>query len=331
MIDFIMMCGLPGSLKSTCVDFLCNVYNDVEVISSDNIRIEKGYKQGEIKDVFSIAHDRILNSEHDTVIFDATNLRRKYRVALLNEVKQKYPLVNAILYVMAIPIKVCKYLNNKRSGFDKVPENVIDRMVRTFDFPVYEEGWNYICFTSLTDLGELDIIDFDFFCDENELLKENFISVSVNDMVGFEQDNPYHTLTLKEHCDRCAEYVKEHGKYLNEDDLDILVTAAKIHDIGKVLTKDYHDIRGNPTKTAHYYGHENVGAYLALTDIFEMGDVSFCSFRYRVAKLIAFHMRVSFSWRNAPYGKNTLKEKQYFDTKEYIMLELLGEADRQAH
>lgn len=42
-------------------------------------------------------------------------------------------------------------------------------------------------------------------------------------------------------------------------------------------------------------------------------------------------MKPSFSWKDAPYRKATLRDKQLFDVNELLMLELLGEADRQAH
>jgi len=328
MQNFIMMCGLPGSLKSTYAKWLAkDRYKDAEIISSDAIRKEKGYKQGEIADVFSIVNHRIMNSPHETVIYDATNLQRKYRVALLKNIDAKFGyLVNTELIFMSIPIKICKYLNEQRSGFDKVPDYVYDRMLRHFDIPMYNEGWNVLEYANIFVLGRTSIIDPHLFYDDRRLSLK-YSSFSIEDM-DFDQDNPHHTLSLKEHCNKCFEYVKNNDKYFSEYYRTVIEQAALFHDIGKILTKDYHDAKGNPSETAHYYGHENVGAYLAATgELDRYIDVS----GYTIAEFIAFHMKASFSWRRNPYGKRTIEEKKYFSVNDLMLLELLGEGDRQAH
>lgn len=330
MQNFIMMCGLPGSLKSTYAGWLAKTkYQDAEIISSDAIRKEKGYKQGEIADVFSIVNHRIMNSSHKTVIYDATNLRRKYRVALLKNIDAKFGyMVNTELIFMSIPIKICKYFNEQRSGFDMVPDYVYDRMLRHFDLPMFEEGWNFLNVVDIFDL-EKDCITYSPFfydCNNGRLFPE-YSSFSIEDM-DFDQDNPYHTLSLKEHCNKCFEYVKKNDRYFSGYARSVIEEAALFHDIGKILTKDYHDARGNPSETAHYYGHENVGAYLAATgELDRYIDVS----GYTIAQFIAFHMKVSFSWKKNPYGKRTIEEKKYFEVTDLMLLELLGEGDRQAH
>jgi hypothetical protein len=46
--------------------------------------------------------------------------------------------------------------------------------------------------------------------------------------------------------------------------------VARVHDIGKGRTKTFTDRDGNPSDVAHYYGHQNYGAYYSL--IFDCTD-----------------------------------------------------------
>ena len=90
MTRFVMMCGLPGSGKSTYADELARKEGFI-VHSSDKIREELGdvNDQSKNEQVFTILHKRIkddLRSEKN-VIYDATNINRKRRVAFLRELK----------------------------------------------------------------------------------------------------------------------------------------------------------------------------------------------------------------------------------------------------
>ena len=324
MLHFYMYCGLPGSLKSTEIDNFVkdNTLTATEVVSSDEIRLERGYEAGDIKDVFEIARNRILRSKAVNVIFDATNLRRKHRVTLLDKVKHQYPNVTTHLIFHALPIKMCKYFNNQRTGFDKVPEHVYDRMLRNFDMPVKEEGWDEVVYKTAIDL-EVGLEGYSY-------IAEEFVSVHGYDMRGFNQDNPHHTLDLNEHCQATLNYVINHYKGFNRKEQQILRYAAAYHDIGKLLTKDYHTASGKPCDIAHYYGHENVGAYLILSESTALETFP-QDMVVTIAKLVNFHMKISFSWNKAPYSKNTINGKALLTTRELLMLELLGEADRQAH
>ncbi len=330
MYKFIMLAGLPGSLKSTYARNYIDIEipNSVEYVSSDEIRKELNLEQGTIANVFDIVQQRILKSVCPVVIFDATNLRRKHRVNLLKQVKQKHPFTRTEIVFHALPIKVCKYFNNQRKGFDKVPEYVYDRMLRGFDMPLYQEGWDYITYKTIYSIDFLNISNI-FFNSFDEL-KSKFISATKFDMIAFDQDNPHHTLTLDRHCAETVNYVIERYKNFSKEEREILRIAAEYHDIGKVITKDYHKSNGEPSETAHYYGHENAGAYIMLSEYSGVATLPQTRI-YQIAKLINFHMKVSFSWKDNPYSKATLEGKKYFTGRELAMLELLGEADRNAH
>ena len=76
---------------------------------------------------------------------------------------------------------------------------------------------------------------------------------------NFNQDNPNHSLTASEHMHKTWDYAFRQA----EGDI-ILEVAAAHHDIGKYLTKTFVNRKGETTEVAHYYGHQNVGAYLLL-------------------------------------------------------------------
>ena len=83
---FIMMCGLPGSGKSSNAKALSKIYNAI-ICSSDAIREEvTGSVSNQDKDpeVFKILHDRIKEnlSRGISVIYDACNISYKKRMAL---------------------------------------------------------------------------------------------------------------------------------------------------------------------------------------------------------------------------------------------------------
>ena len=226
-----------------------------------------------------------------------------------------------------MPIKLCKERNAQRDEFGRVPDEVIDHMVNSFQIPMEAEGFDTI-------VGYYP--SQDVYCDLNGHIKKEYKSINLDVLDTFDQDNPFHTLTLGQHMQATYDYVKKHipsSWVLTESNLEIgsLLIAAKFHDIGKLITKGYFDRKGNPSKTAHYYGHENAGAYLMLSEFRCMPDESLLYDIWKVATYINFHMRVSFTWRNYPNGKCARREKQLFNDIDLQCLELLGEADRQAH
>ena len=335
MQEFVMMIGLPGSGKDYFIEHNIDFKNYV-IVSTDQIRKNNGYKQGAKNDVFQIAHNMIIDSLSlgKDVVFNATNLQRKFRMNLLTELHVKFPEVFYKADVIIVPIKLCKERNIKRDEFGCVPEKVIDHMVRNFQIPLKGEGFNEIRYL---------YPDQETYCDKNNYyyIADKYRTVDFYVLNSFDQDNPFHTMTLGQHMQATYEYVKKHFKGNTFDDgfwyANSLYEAARYHDIGKIITKDYHDRKGRPSKTAHYYGHENAGAYLILSEFpfikSELNENYYINhdFYVKMATYVNFHMRVSFTWRQYPDGKCAKREKKLFNNYDLYCLELLGEADRQAH
>lgn len=336
MQKFAMMVGLPGSGKDTFIKE-DNYFNDFVVVSSDQVRKDNGYDQGAKQGTFDICRKQItmaLGKGRD-VIFNATNLQRKHRFNLLNYLHQKFNDVEYFCYVLTTPVKVCKEWNSKREGFDRVPDEVIDHMIRSFQIPMKGEGFDHVLFCQN---------NWHYFCDKKGMIKYKYLSADFDKIYDFDQDNPFHTLSLGDHMDKTYDYVINNiEKYFNERytgqaKYTPILEAALWHDIGKMITKDYHNAKGEPSDTAHYYGHENAGAYLMLSEfpyiwLYNSDDEIFDGYDtfVKIAIYINFHMRVSFIWRNYPNGKCAKREKVLFNDFDLKCLELLGEADRQAH
>lgn len=123
-----VMCGAPGSGKSTYVSALKAKYPGAVVISGDDIR-EELYGDADVQGDYNRIHDRMVEMLEDsvgsTVIMDSTHYRAAYRksvIALLNSFG--YTEIEAI--VVNRPLEVCLKQNASRSRF--VPEYVIEKM-----------------------------------------------------------------------------------------------------------------------------------------------------------------------------------------------------------
>ena len=106
---------------------------------------------------------------------------------------------------------------------------------------------------------------------------------------------------------------------------------AFYHDIGKLYVKEFKNRRGDSTDLAHFYDHENYGAYLYLTEMCSgrrFDEEYFRKILYNT-NLINCHMKPLNSWE----ASNTAKQKDIILFGEDFIrdLELLNRADRAAH
>lgn len=241
---FTMMVGIPGSGKSTVAKYLSESKNAV-IFSSDEYR-ERVFgdvnDQSHNSEVFEILHKDMIESlsAGKNCIFDATNVHRKYRMQLIDEIKsikgEKHKLV---CYVVNTHFSKCVERDSKR---DRVcGENVLRHFMENFECPQYFEGWDEIKFTNDCDSCTLEY-KIEMLEDRERILDE---------MHEFDQQNPHHIYALGEHCARvAAKYEK--GSFYYE--------AGLFHDIGKLFTRTV-DENG----IAHYKYHANVGAYYLIS------------------------------------------------------------------
>lgn len=233
-----MLVGISGSGKS----YIANTLN-CPIVSSDSIRLEL-FGDESVQDnpnkVFGEVNRRIKNhlANGSNVTFDATNLSAKRRKAFLAKLPAN---VNKVAIVVATDLAVVLEQNKERARH--VPEDVIMKMYHAFQFPEVSEGFN-----------EIRIITHE----KNLSNVENALARCSN----FEQDNPHHKETLDSHLNIAEVYVWEQRDMLPQNLQELTAFAAKVHDIGKPDTKTYIKPNGKVDTVAHYYNHENVGAYL---------------------------------------------------------------------
>ena len=305
----IMMCGLPGSGKSTYAESILVATPAVEkpvIHSSDALRKEMfgdEATQGDNQRLFDELHRRIRSDLSDCkdVIYDATNIKKKERIEflkLLSKIKC-FP----VCVVMFATVALC--CRNNRTRERVVPEEVINRMSKNWTPPHYSEGFEYI----------------DYVFDKAD---EHF---TVNDYLScaeyFDQKNSHHSLSLGEHSRRAAEYVFNHN--LNNFNL---LTAAILHDNGKLYTKSTVNAKGEDDGDCHYYQHQNCGAYYSLMYLHGDGGYTNEDMAY-ISNIIYYHMHPYLQWKQS---ERVLKrDKALLGEDMFNDIMLLHEGDRYAH
>ena len=148
MKTIIVMCGCPGSGKSTFVEKLSRDNSNVCVVSRDIIRAELGFiKEGE-KAVCSKEQEnavtnawweKVSSTKADMLIIDDTNTNIKFREDLLWKLRVEFPSVPKFIFRMVTKLETCK---ERRIG--QVPEEVIERMWNGMVSLKAEEGYTLI-------------------------------------------------------------------------------------------------------------------------------------------------------------------------------------------
>ena len=148
MANIIMMCGIPGSGKSTYVE---NHRGEHDLhVSRDLIRFsmlgeEKEYfgKEKLVFDTFVKTINNALKIDSiENIWVDATHINPPSRYKLLRRIHKQYKSLKII--VMDIPLSVCIDRNNYREGRARVPESASNGMYKNFRMPTFEEGYNEI-------------------------------------------------------------------------------------------------------------------------------------------------------------------------------------------
>lgn len=145
------MCGVPGSGKSTWVRERIAKYGGYH-ISRDTIRFAILDKYG--GDYFS-HEDEVINTFYDNInelldsdeecmdiYVDATHLTRAARLNVLNKIHKDNAYLIAVWF--DVPLELCLYRNNQRTGRAKVPAKTIGDMYNRFSKPSeydFDEVW----------------------------------------------------------------------------------------------------------------------------------------------------------------------------------------------
>ena len=293
----IMMVGLPGSCKSTWAERYAKTH-DCVIHSSDAIREELYGSESEQQNpqkVFQILHKRIRNDlvEGKDCIYDATNLTSKLRRNFLQYISNVNYIKRA--FVIWSDYEMCLARNKKRER--KVPEYAMERMLRHFEMPAKWEGFDFIDVLYTDKPNQGFAIDF-----YQQQMKE------------FDQKNPNHSLNLYEHQLQTRKYLD-----IKYDSTSVFL-AADFHDLGKLFTQTFDE-----DGVAHYYSHQNVGAYYFLGLFNDYGGSKHTV--AEAAALITHHMAPYF-WKE---DKTREKYKSLWGEDFYNKIMRLHEADKAAH
>lgn len=142
MKDIYILIGAPGSGKST---WALEHFSKESIISSDGVR-EYLYGDAQIQGnpwpvVYAILESK-LDSDLQTVVFDATNAKRKDRRRLINFIRT-HATGEFNLYGVVFSVEKKELLRRNEIRDKPVPKEVIDRMLSSLTNgpPSVEEGF----------------------------------------------------------------------------------------------------------------------------------------------------------------------------------------------
>lgn len=237
----ILLVGPPGAGKTTHAMKYIEEHSGTVHLSSDKIRKEL-HGNETVQDnpglVFDLMQKRAIEALNNgkSVVYDSTAVTRKDRARIISLCPK---FVKIECHIIWAPIETCIERDAARER--TVGKEVIDRMLKRFQAPYYEEG-----------IDEIKVI-----------LPDNFNTREYTDEIlntmKMPHDNPHHTLGIFNHCLGAYEYIiLKTGSYFTD-----IGYAAMYHDAGKPYTKAFVDSKGNACETAHYYQHQCVGSWIA--------------------------------------------------------------------
>lgn len=255
MKELIIFMGLPGSGKDSIIRTLYKGYNN---ISSDAIRVELyGFEdQTHNGEVFEEMKKRVITAsrnEECKVIYNATNLSRKRRVALASEMRKHFDIIKVVCCLCSIEEL---FKRNQTREERHLPEAKLIQMIKTIQLPnIHEFEYDDIVFYDTDESQEL----------EKDRLKS---------LMTYEQDNENHSETLGNHIIRVMEGC--------END-EVAQVAALYHDLGKPFCREVWE-----DGYAHYRNHNIVSSlYYALDCLRTNGKIY--QRDYDIILMIEFH------------------------------------------
>ena len=310
--------GCAGSGKSSYIEK--HIKENEIWLSSDNIRLEvfgdltHQTKQDNTK-IFDIMFSRLkvfLKDEiNTTCYYDATNLSRKRRIHLYNEIKRFNKDNEVISLMFIVPLQMLFDRNKLREEYKQVPENVIKNMYKDFQIPKENVDCDIM----------INVYSKRY---KNEFAKEYEGDIS--------HDSPYHKETVREHINYVVENIKKskndekfisdiefaalYTKFTEETLFDILLKVGEYHDLGKFVCKEYIQEKG----FCRFSNHEYVSSMYFIANCNE----KLTEEEKMIADIIYNHMKA-----HNPEILKKLMFKQ-ISLAEYNLLTLFSEIDNKS-
>jgi len=292
MSKIYMMIGIMGSGKSYEAK-LINKSTGAAIVSSDVVRAnlykDVPYAKQDQSEVFSVVNTMILGHIvlGEDVIYDATNTSRKQRKHFISTIGKGHEVIGVFV---CPPIETIIMRGLNRNGTPEyVPMEKVMRVLQNFHVPLLEEG-----FSSMEYRGQAEDSVYAYYPED------------------YDQNNPYHNLSLKDHASRVWNNASSGEIYKDvEGGNAILYYATYMHDIGKPLTRSF-----KSPDHCSYIGHDNVSAYI-------FASVSKANKNHKLLNLalllISFHIQVRYTKEQ--------KLKKFVGVDNYALLLKLEDCD----
>lgn len=253
-----VLVGVPGAGKSTYARKL-----NLPHFSSDSIRLElfgslrQNHSKEDDEKVFQILHDRVFKY-HESLIFDATNIERKTRIPLYDELKKNG--FHVEIHLVLEPLELAIFQNQRREFEKIVPNFVIEDKYKFMVAP--RIGVDCDSFKIISQSSFLkrptSYQKFVQYAKDHGIVKCIYEYVNAAYLQEFKNldsghDTPYHLESVSEHIDMCIK---------NSND-DLMLITSILHDLGKSLAKN----------GGHYKGHDTISSIYALRFFDEIKDV----------------------------------------------------------
>lgn len=181
------------------------------------------------------------------LIYDATNISRRRRIALYNEIKSKDKDAKVVVVVFYKLLEELFYTNEHRAEKEQVPIVKIKEMYVNMQPP--RVG---------VDCDDMELVGTKLFEEDSQGIYSptNLFRFEIGGFyTNLPHDNPHHKETIRQHINMCVE-ASNHNWIIEE--------VAKFHDLGKFVSRTWDD-RGFHT----YKGHANLSAMYHFNIAFE--------------------------------------------------------------
>ncbi|MBY9078161.1 AAA family ATPase [Paenibacillus sp. HN-1] len=280
-----MLIGIPGSGKSHYSVGCCKRERAM-LVASDAIREKLFGSEHRQKNTYRVFDEAFTEIDHAlasgrNVVFDATNVARDRRMQFF----KRYRDVPVEGHVCVTPYEIAKerVLARKR----RIEDKVLQKYLKNFEFPVLAEGFERLHIVHTPAEVRLGRIELEQLLalkpEHDELFAYLRESPFFNVMLGYDQENPFHSKSLSEHTYAVLEYV---NAFYEGEHLLAMQLAALFHDAGKPLCKVWKPNRGYYS----YFGHEHVSAGIACHVLKQLGYDD--DFILHVVNLVSFHMEI---------------------------------------
>lgn len=147
-----ILIGCPGCGKSTFAAQLHQLYPTAKVVSTDQIRAEL-FGDENIQGNWALVEEQVISQikqaiqAEQAIIYDATNAKKEWRVALLKQLmalslKEYKQEVQWVGWYLQTPLEVCKVWNKQRNR--QVPELVIEELFQSLQDNPPDESEGFV-------------------------------------------------------------------------------------------------------------------------------------------------------------------------------------------